>query len=150
MTSIIPQLIFTKMEHRYPQHTFVAVKKEPRILYWVKISHDVQFACRRIALGTHNGDFFAVASHVNHNQGMPHSLQFAGWIDEHITGLHLTYRAWRRFTTYRESTAHTVGSLQEFLQCFVRGSAMILQCISIYITETYLRVTSSAEQILSP
>ena len=71
--------MFAKMEYRYPQHTLVAVEEEPRILYWVEISYNMQFACWRIALGTHNGNFFAVAAFqgllvLEYHHTMPHAI----------------------------------------------------------------------------
>ena len=110
----------------------------------------MQFACRCIAFSTHNGYFFAVASHINHYQSMSHSFQLASWIDEHIAGLHITYRAWLRFAAYRECAAHSVGFLSEFLQRFARSPTLILKRIAIYVLETYLRVASMTEQVLSP
>lgn len=99
----------------------------------------MQFACRCIAFSTHNGYFFAVASHINHYQSMSHSFQLASWIDEHIAGLHITYLSWFRLTAHRKSAAHSVGFLQEFLQRFARSPTLILKRIAIYVLETYLR-----------
>lgn len=110
----------------------------------------MQFACRCIAFSTHNGYFFAVASHINHYQSMSHSFQLASWIDEHIAGLHITYLSWFRLTAHRKSAAHSVGFLQEFLQRFARSPTLILKRIAIYVLETYLRVASLTEQLLSP
>lgn len=109
----------------------------------------MQFACRCIAFSTHNGYFFAIASHINHYQSMSHSFQLASWIDEHIAGLHITYLSWLRLTAHRKSAAHPIGFLQEFLQRLARSPTLILKRVAIYVLETYL-LASMTEQVLSP
>ena len=144
------QLILPEVEHGYPEGTLVAIEEEPRILQGIEIADNVRLPCRRIALCTHDGNLLALACHVNHNQGVPHPLQFAGWIDKYIARLYLTDRARLCLTAHREGAATPVCLAKETLQRLARSASIILQPMAIHISEPNLRIPPPAEEILTP
>ena len=146
-TSIVPQFIFSEVEEGDLQAAFVAIEKEPWIIHWVQVAHNVGFASGRVAFGAHYRHLVAFARHIYYYHSMTERVTRPRGIDKHIAWHHFAYFARLSLAVHRKSAANAIRITQKSIQCLARAATAVLQRFAIHIAKANFGIAPLTEKI---